>query len=337
MRIVTPRLLAVLAAAVLPLTSLIAQGPQVRRSEGPLLLTANQGSASATLIELKSGNIVANIPVGVGPHEVAASADGKNAIVTVYGLQGPGNMLAVIDLETATVKRMIDLGVYTRPHGARFLADNRTLLVTSETRQAVVVVDVEAGTVLGAIPTGNPGSHMLALPASMQKVYTANMFNGTLSEMDVASKTLLRSMPVATRTEGIGVTPDGAQAWVGSNDGKTVSVVDIAQWKVVHTMSGFGFPYRIGFSPDGTRAIVSDPMSDELRIYDVKGFTELGRVATGQGSAPEGVHFSPDGKLAWITLNGGNAIAEIDVAAKTVARRFPTEIRPDGVTYINRP
>lgn len=337
MRVVNTRLLSAIAAAVLPVSTLFAQSAEVKRSEGPLLLTANQGSASATLIELKSGKVVANIPVGVGPHEVAASADGKNAIVTVYGLQGPGNQLAVIDLETASVKRMIDLGVYSRPHGAEFLPDNRTLLVTSETRSAVVVVDVEAGTVLGAIPTGNPGSHMLALPNSGKKVYTANIGNGTLSEMDVATKTLIRSMPVATRTEGIGVTPDGSQAWVGSNDGKTVSVVDIAQWKVVHTMSGFGFPYRVGFSPDGSRGIVSDPMADEIRIYDVKGFTELGRVATGQGTAPEGIQFSPDGKLAWITLNGGNAIAEVDVAAKSVTRKFDTEIRPDGVTYIARP
>lgn len=333
----TIRLLSALAGAALPLFTATAQSTEVKRSEGPLLLTANQGSASATLIEVKSGKVVANIPVGVGPHEVASSADGKQAIVTVYGLQGPGNQIAVLDLETATVKRMIDLGVYTRPHGARFLADNRTLLVTSETRQAVVVVDVEEGRVLGAIPTGNPGSHMLALPASQKKVYTANIFNGTLSEMDVASRTLVRSMPVATRTEGIGVTPDGTQAWVGSNDGKTVSIVDLAAWKVIKTFPGFGFPYRVGFSPDGAVGIVSDPLADVVVLYDVKGLTEIGRVSTGQGTAPEGIQFSPDGKLAWITLNSGNGIAEIDVAAKTVSRTFPTEIRPDGVTYIARP
>lgn len=305
-------------------------------SQGPLLLTANQGSGTATLIELKTGKLVAHIPVGPGPHEVAASADGRRAIVTVYGLQAPGNQLAVLDLETAAVRRMIDLGIYTRPHGARFLADNRTLLVTSETRQAVVVVDVEAGTVLGAIPTGNPGSHMLALPRSQQRVYTANIGNGTLSEMDVSTRALVRSMPVATRTEGIGVTPDGTQAWLGSNDGKTVSVVDLPRFQVAHVFDGFGFPYRIGFSPDGSRAIVTDPTNDEVRVYDARALKELGRVSTGKGSGPEGVFFAPDGRMAYLSLNQGNAIAEIDVAGLAVARRFDTELRPDGVTYVNR-
>jgi DNA-binding beta-propeller fold protein YncE len=254
----------------------------------------------------------------------------------VYGAQTPGNQVAVIDIASAKVTKTIDLGEYTRPHSAAFLPDGKTVVVTSETRQAVVVIDLENGEVSGAIPTGNPGSHMLAMPRDKKRIYTANIGNGTVSELDIASRSLMRSFPVATRTEGIGVAPDGSTAWVGSNDGKTITVVDIASGTFVTRFDGFGFPYRIGFSSDGAIAVVTDPNNDEVRVYDAPGRKELGRISIGAGTGPVGVNFAPDSRIAYISLNGGNGIAEIDVTALKVVRRFSTEIRPDGVVYVKR-
>lgn len=306
------------------------------RLDGPVLIAANQGSGSATIISVASGTAIAHVPVGTGPHEVAASPDGRTAVVTVYGAQTPGHQLAVIDIATAKVTQTIDLGEFTRPHGAAFLPDGKTVFVTSEARQAVVVVDLEKGAVAGSIPTGNPGSHMLAMPSDKQRIYTANIGNGSVSELDIASRTLVRCFPVATRTEGIGVAPDGSTAWVGSNDGKTVTVVDIKSGAPLATFDGFGFPYRVGFSSDGAVAVVTDPNNDEVRVYDAPGRKELGRISIGAGTGPVGVNFAPDSRIAYISLNGGNGIAEIDVTGMKVLRRFDTEIRPDGVVYVRR-
>lgn len=309
---------------------------QVVQAVGPVLIAANQASASASIIEVRSGRVVAHVPVGLGPHEVAASPDGRTVVVSVYGTQTPGNQLAVIDITSALVTRMIDLGEFTRPHGAAFLPDGKTVVVTSETRQAVVFVDVDKGAVLGSIPTGNRGSHMLALPREKNRIYTANIGDGSVSELEVASRTLLRTIPVATMTEGIGVAPDGSTAWVGSNDAKTLTVVDLKSGTVLTTFRNFGFPYRVGFSSDGAIAVVTDPNNDEVRIYDAPKRQELGRVAIGAGTGPVGVNFAPDSRIAYVSLNGGNGIAEVDVDAMKVLRRFDTELKPDGVVYVRR-
>src|SRR5688572_15261115 len=85
------------------------------------VVVANQGSRSASVLD-DPGITMRHVSVGEGPHEAAVSPNGRIAVVTIYGAQTPGNRLSVIDLVGDTVVRTIDLGTYTRPHGAVFLA-----------------------------------------------------------------------------------------------------------------------------------------------------------------------------------------------------------------------
>src|SRR5215207_1445043 len=91
--------------------------PDVTARAGTLVV-ANQQGASATIVDAQTLATIATVPVGVGPHEVAVSTDGRWAVVTNYGDQTvQGNTLSVIDLaaETPSVVRTIDLGEYRRP------------------------------------------------------------------------------------------------------------------------------------------------------------------------------------------------------------------------------
>ena len=77
--------------------------------------------------------MLATLPTGQGPHEVAISRDGSVAVVTDYGAQGPGgNTLTVIDVPGQRVARTIELGQYRRPHGIVFLPGDSLVAVTSE-------------------------------------------------------------------------------------------------------------------------------------------------------------------------------------------------------------
>ena len=59
------------------------------------------------------------------------------------------------------------------------------------------------------------------MTADARRIFTANVADGTVSELDVAARTFLRDMTVAPAVEGIVVTPGGEQVWVGSNQQKT--------------------------------------------------------------------------------------------------------------------
>ena len=295
------------------------------------ILVANQQSAIASLIELPSG-ATTEIPVGIGPHEAAISADGRWGVVTVYGAQAPGNQLALIDMAARAVVRTIDLGEFRRPHGVVILPGTPLrAVVTSEASQRLLVVNLSDGTVASNIPTNARGSHMAAVTADGRRAFTANVAEGTISEFDLVAGTFVREAPVATVTEGIAVTPDGGEVWVGSNDGGTVTVFDTRVGAPVDTLTGFRMPYRLGVSPDGTLAVVCDPPANTVHVVDVRTRQVL-RTVSGLGS-PRGVSIAPDSRTAFVTLGEEGAVAVVDLRDGTVKARHSVGASPDGVAF----
>lgn len=311
--------------------ALSAQPAQSRRVKSGYVLVANQQSASATIVDLARGTSV-HIAVGDGPHEAIISPDGRTGVVTVYGARTPGNRLAIIDLAKATVARHIDLGRFTRPHGARFIAGSNTMLaVTSESTGRVVLVDLEKDSIVADIPTESALSHMVAIPSAGARAYTANIGSGSVAEVNLATRAFARTLPIAPKTEGIAVRPDGREVWIGSNETGEVSVVDTDRWAVVATVKGFVMPYRLDISPDNRLAVVVDPERDNVGIVDVATRTLLGTIG-GLGS-PRGVHIGDDNRTAFITSAGRSSVIEVDLVDRVIRGEYPVQGSPDGVAY----
>ena len=308
------------------------------------VIVANMGDHTATLIDVASKRVVATLPTGQGAHEVAVSRDGRWAVVSNYGVRGaPGNSLTVIDVARAAVARTIDLGEFRRPHGSSFLPGDSLFAVTSEVSKAIVLVDFKQGTVVGSIPTNHPASHMLAMTAA-RRVFTSNIADGTVSELDLPGRKFVREFTVAPAVEGIAVTPGGEQVWVGSNQQKTVTVIDARTGKTVGTLTGFGMPYRLAVTPDGKTVVITDPPNAVVRIVDAA--TRRDRATVKMDSAgvsaaaefpgspsPEGVALSRDGRIAFVTLQGSARLAMIDIATATVVAHVPTGPGADGIAY----
>ena len=309
------------------------------------VIVANMADNTATVIDVASRRVLATLPTGAGAHEVAVSHDGRWAVVSNYGVRGaPGNSLTVIDVPRASVARTIELGEFRRPHGSAFLPGDSIFVVTSEMSRAVVLVDFKAGTVIGSIPTNHPASHMLAMTADGTRIFTANIADGTVSELDVPGRKFVREFNVAPQVEGIAVTPGGEQVWVGSNQAKTVSIIDTRAGAVAGTMSGFGLPYRLGITPDAKTVVIADPPNAVVRIVDRatrqnKATVKMDSAGTTDkaefpGSpSPEGVVLSRDGRTAYIAMQGSSRLAIIDIASATVLGYVPTGGGPDGIGY----
>jgi DNA-binding beta-propeller fold protein YncE len=291
------------------------------------VIVANQQSASASILNA-DGVTMGHIAVGNGPHEAAVSPDGRVAVVTIYGAQTAGNQLAVVDLVRDSVIRTINLGTYTRPHGAVFLGGSSSrVAVTSESTGNVVIVDIAAGTIEAAVPTQARASHMVAVTADGKRGFTANIVDNNVSEIDLVSKQFVRTYPVPARPEGIAVTPDGREVWVGSNTTGAVTVISTIGGDVIQTLTGITFPYRLTAAPDGHSMAIVDGQGNRLVIADVITHRVIGGVELPE---PRGVQFSPDSKTAFVTLGGGS-LAVVDVAGLRVLRTIPVQASPDGV------
>ncbi len=305
------------------------------------LVAGNKPTNTATIVDLNSGAIVATLPTGLGPHEAAISGDAKWAVVTDYGTgPQPGNSLTVIDLTTRALAKKVDLGRYRRPHGVQFLAGDSLVAVTVEADSAVLIVSLAAGTVTRAIGTGQGTSHMVTLRGDRRVGYTSNIRSNSVTEVTIATGAT-RVITVGDQPEGIGARPDGAEVWAGSNTQGTISVIDVASWKVAATIAVGERPYRVSFTPDGKVAVASLTASSRVRLYDaatkkeiatiaIPGKSEASSLAQG-GAQPVGIAYSADSRFAYVACQGIDAVVLIDLRDKKIVKTIPVGPAPDAV------
>ncbi|MDB4917933.1 MAG: hypothetical protein JWM95_5577 [Gemmatimonadetes bacterium] len=338
-------------AASLCLVPLIALHAQSDRPTGTLV-ASNMSDNTATVIDAATGRVLATLPTGDGPHEVAISRDGKWAVVSNYGVRGkPGNTITVIDVVRHEVARTITIADHQRPHGMSFLPGDTLLAVTSEASKAILFVDARNGNVTRVIPSNGRATHMIGVSANGDHIVAANIADGTISLIRPSTADAATVIRVAAQPEGIAISPDGSTAWAGSNKDSVVLVIDLQKAQVTDTLRAFGMPYRMAFSPDGRRAVTTDPVKAQVRIFDAQTHRERSVIQVPRDSvlstaevpgspSPEGVAISRDSRWAFVTLQGRNRVAMIDIERGVIVALAPTGNWSDGVGYsplVSRP
>ncbi|HKV51032.1 MAG TPA: hypothetical protein VJO52_07525 [Gemmatimonadaceae bacterium] len=318
-----------------------------QRNGGPAgtIVTSNMNDNTASVIDAASSRVLATLPAGTGPHEVAISHDGRWAAVSNYGSrEAPGNSITIIDVAHHHVARTLDLGEHRRPHGMAFLPGDTLIAVTSEVSQAILIVNAMSGAVVQVRPTGGRLTHMLAVSADGQRMITANIGSGTISVLRPLGTDSAVTIAVAAAPEGIAISPDGRTAWAGSDRDSVVVVVDLDRAQPVDTLRGFGLPYRLAITPDGRKAVITDPVRAEVRILNAAtrrpiatlhiAADSLVSTAEVPGSpSPEGVTISRDSRWAFVTLQGRNRVIAIDLDTIRIVTSAPTGTWSDGVGF----
>lgn len=312
-----------------------------------ILIAGNKPTNTVTLVDLASGATLATLPTGLGPHEAAASRDGRWAVVTDYGTgPAPGNSLTLVDLNSRTVTAKIDLGRYRRPHGVQFLPGDSLVVVTVEADSAVLVVHLASRTIRKVVKTDQGTSHMVSMRADGTVGYTSNIRSNSISEVHLTTG-VTRALTAGDQPEGIGARPDGREVWAGSNTGGTISVVDVPSWKVASTISVGERPYRVSFTPDGKIAIASLTASSRVRLYDASTRAEIATIliegksagtdlAPTGGAQPVGIAYSSDSRFAYVACQGINAVAVVDLRERRLVKTIPVGPGPDAVAIAER-
>ncbi len=291
------------------------------------MIVLNKSSHDASFIDLGSGQLLATLPTGRGPHELVVSDDGRWAIGTDYS---GGNSLTVFDVENLRVARTIDLSDYPRPHGILFLPGQQEVIVTSEASETLVIVNYLSGEIIRSIATGQNGSHMLAVSEDGAVAYTSNMGSNSVSVIDVVNGELISTVDVPDRPEAITTNKSGSEIWVGSNDEEVVSVISAESGTTIRQWSGFEWPYRILLTDDESYAVVPDMGTELLRFFDVASGEELGALNF-QGSSPQGVILYEDDRSLLISLSGANKVMAIDIESRKILGEYATGSSPDGI------
>ncbi len=286
-----------LAACPLLIPALLAAAPAKPKSVAlsGTVVVVNQKSDSITLVDLKTLEPYAHVPVVGGPHEAAVSPDGRSVVVTNYHREGvPQRALSVIELPSGRPIRTIELTAHRMPHDVRWVDDAR-VVCTVEADSALLEVNLTTGRVERVFHTGNRGSHMLALSTDRRRLYCSNMGGGSVSAFDFASGEKLADIPTGRECEGVGVTPDGRQLLVPHARSSSLVVCDVV----------------------GQRIVKSIPL----------GLTKVEAPSTA------GVFPHPGGRYASVTVRNDDSMLVLDLEEGATVARVPVQRSPDGVCW----
>jgi YVTN family beta-propeller protein len=299
----------------------------------PALLVLNKAENALVIIDPATQKVVARIPTGEGPHEIAASFDGKLAVVTNYGANDPGHSLSVIDLAAQKEIYRVDLGPLGRPHGILF-ADGE-FVFTVELNKLIARYDPATNKVDWLLGVGQNRTHMIVRTKYLNEFFTSNVDSGTVTAVEKSSDPSgwkETNIPVGKAVEGIDISPDDKEVWVANAGEGTVSIIDTATSKVIHTFDArTKHSNRLKFTPDGKLALISDPATGELVVVDAATRAITKMLSVGQG--PGGILIVPDGSRAYVALAGDNAVAVIDLHTLEFSGKIPTGQGPDGLAW----
>ena len=300
------------------------------------LLVANQWSSTGSIIELSTGTVT-SFDAGTEPHDVAVSPDGRWGVLSNFGPGNSpnfrGNRLIIVDMAAKKVVRTINLGDYRGLHDVLFRPGAPTrVVVTAQTSRRIVEVDIAAGTVVGAAETRGDRSHTLAITRDGRFAFTTNEGTSTVSKMDLTTHSFVATFPATENVEGIGVSADGKDLWVGSMAIGAVQVFDTESGKVVATLPQFRYPVRVVVSPDGRRVVISDPGCKAVVIADA-GTRKIVRVIRVNAETFLVGEIAPDSRVAFAASGGAGRVVSLDLETGRRIAEYQTGRHPDGIAW----
>jgi YVTN family beta-propeller protein len=282
-------------------------------------------------------------PVGMKPHEMIASADGKRLYITNYGVDAftdvaaGGNSISIVNLATLKKEGLIDLGRYHRPHGIERGYSGR-LYVTTDFPPAVLVLDPQAPTatkVVAAIELDQSLPHMLALTADERRVFVANAGSGSVTALQIGSQGERQSaatIKVGGVPMGLALSPDGKSLYVATRDGNQVAVVDVAAGRVRATLPLPGQPARVRLTPSGGYLVATLIEAGEVAVVDTRALTLIHRFPV--GAHAEGLTLDPLGGFGYVSVQGENKVVKFSLVDWKPVLEIKTAAAPDPVLIV---
>jgi YVTN family beta-propeller protein len=159
------------------------------------------------------------------------------------------------------------------------------VVVTAEQSQALLVVDVGAGRVERAIPTGQRGTHMVAVSADGRRAWTANIGSGSVTLVDLARGDTVRTRVTGPRPRGHRREPRRPRGVGRRPRPRPDHRARRGHARLARLVPTGRFPNRLKFTPDGRHVLVSNAAAGTLGVYDARGRRLAATVALGEGPA----------------------------------------------------
>jgi YVTN family beta-propeller protein/VCBS repeat-containing protein len=207
-----------------------------------------------------------------------------------------------------------------------------TVTVSDGTNSVPTVINlpIDAATIsklteIGAVDAG-------AVVTTGARAYVTNRTAGTVTMIDTATNTVIRTMPAGGLPDDVAVKPDGTRLYVTSRANNTVTVLNTSTGAVAATIA-VANPTAIAINSTGSMVYVTSGTGSVAKVSTMYNkVTSTVKMPT--GSTPTGITVSPDRTKLYVTstkADGGGSVSVIGYTSSTVTKIADFASTPTGL------
>jgi len=238
----------------------------------------------AWVLDSRSNQITARIPVGPLPFTLDFSRDGARAYTTSSG----SNTLVAIDCQSRAILARSTTGA--EPVLARVSPNGKTILVVNRRGGSVEMHDAATLALLHSVNVIAEPEDALILPDN-SLAFVLSRSQRRLSVVDLHSAVLLSNLVLAGQPSQMLLKPDGGELYVFSPESHGLQVINTWTHEVGDYILLGSAPTRGILTEDSSALYVSDSAAGRVTPVDIFNRRVLGTIPAGQ--SPGALRFSP--------------------------------------------
>lgn len=213
--------------------------------DGKYAVVTNNEDNTISIIDMKNFTVINTVNTGKGPHGFRISGDSKKAYIANMG----EDTVSIVDLESMTEEKRIKVGA--APVTTGVTSDGKTLVATLNGENALAIVDLATDKV-EKVPVGK-GPAQVYIDVKDQFAYVANQGteeapSNTVTVINLSARNVTAEIETGKGSHGVVSSPDNKRVYVTNMFEDTVSIIDIAENKVIETIKVKGIPNGISIT-----------------------------------------------------------------------------------------
>ncbi|HEX5328452.1 MAG TPA: YncE family protein, partial [Acetobacteraceae bacterium] len=160
--------------------------------------------------------------------------------------------------------------------------------------------------------------------------FVMNSGGASISLLDMSAQKELRRVPALREPHHWALTPDKRSLIVGDSSANELLFLDPATGALQLRLA-VADPYQLGFSPDGKVLVVNGLARNQVDVYSLPDYKLVKRFPL--RSMPSHLAFAPDSGRVFVSLQGSNRLAAIDLRKLDIIWDKPVGNTPAGVLW----
>lgn len=312
------------------------------------LFVVNGGDASISVIDPATTSVLGTIRIANGdfPHHVSLSPEHEYLAVAIPGMDlsqghkgvgqggaaGNGEMMAaVLVMEATTGKTVVARRLEMMNHNAAFSPDGKEIWTSQMAMPgSVLVLDAKTLATKQTINVGDMPAEVTFAKSGLL-AFVANNMSNDVTVIDVATKAVMKTIPVCDGPVGAWTGNDGVM-YTDCESGQALAAIDSQSLNETRRYS-LGFMPGMAATPPGAvgELWVTNSDTGSVVFNTTSGDMKTGELPTAAGA--HGIGFSGDGLTAFVTNQAANNISVIDIASRTVRTTIPVGQKPNGLVF----